>query len=110
MRRPRRFGGIEIKPGTFTEIPILGGTFDAGVTRAGIRRHQHDAVLGGKALRAGLDHEHFFIAGESGQVIQQRQSGTFRVRWHIHGKAHCCGAAFHRVDAADLATKAVMAR
>ncbi|GAB4114290.1 MAG: hypothetical protein Tsb0027_02760 [Wenzhouxiangellaceae bacterium] len=67
-------------------------------------------MFGGKALCPGLDHEHFLVAGQSGQVIQHRQSHAGLVRGHKHGNTHSGGTAFRVMPVkADLAVTALVA-
>jgi hypothetical protein len=68
---------VQIEAGAMAELPVAVGAGNAGVARAGVGSHQHDAVLRGEPLRAGLDHEGFFGAGEPGQVEQYRHHLAF---------------------------------
>ncbi|CFP66505.1 Uncharacterised protein [Bordetella pertussis] len=85
---PRLGGGIEVEPRADAEVPVLVLAGEAGAARAGVRRHQHHAVLGGQALRAGLDHEGFLGAGQPGQVEQHRHRAVRGLGRHEDRKAH----------------------
>jgi hypothetical protein len=56
---------------------VLAG--DPGAARAGVGRHQHDAELGGEALRPRLDHEGLFRAGQPGEIGQHRHLALRRL-------------------------------
>ena len=103
----RRLRGVQPEAGAFAEFPIAGGTFNTGVARAGIRRHQRQAELGRHALRAGLDGEGFLGAGEAGQEQQRRHaSGAFGPE---HAETHraAAGVRLEPVEALHAAKAAL---
>lgn len=58
----------------------------AGAARTGVGCDQDQAQFGGHALRPGLGHERFFVAGQPGQVAQRGPLAA--VRRQEHGEAH----------------------
>jgi hypothetical protein len=109
MRMPRCLCGVQIKSRPLTKIPVSRRPCNAGIARAGIGCHQHDAVLRGIALRPGFGHEGFFVAGQSGQIKQHRYRVVFRLRRLVHGKAHgqADGTGLMAVKALDAAKTGV---
>ncbi len=70
-RRPRRTRRIEVEARAFAEVPVGGRAVDAGLSRAGVRRDEHEAALRREALRAGLDRERLLGAGQAGEIDQR---------------------------------------
>lgn len=90
MCTPRLLRGIQIEPCAGAKIPAIVLTRHARASRTGVGRDQHDAMQGGQALSTGLDHEHFFRAGQASQEEEHWKaraacSGGFRNKG---GKTH----------------------
>src|SRR3569833_2531920 len=86
--RPRLLGCIQVEAGRHAKIPRGAVAWNVEAARARVRSHEHEAELRRHALRAGLDHESLFRAGEPGQVIQHRHAARLRLLGHDHRKAH----------------------
>src|SRR3546814_12986182 len=66
---------------------VLAGV--AGAARRGVRHHQHEAELGGDALRTRLHGEVFFRAGEAGEEGDHRDLvAASRLRRLVQGEVH----------------------
>ena len=83
-----RFGGVNIEPGALAKIPLVGRVGDIGPTRACVRRDQNDPGLGRRAKGAGLGHEGFGVAGQSGQIGQDRPWPRLGRLWKEEAEAH----------------------
>src|SRR6056297_1591108 len=109
MIRPGLTRGVDVEACALAEIPVVGRPLDAGVARACIRCDQYKTERGGDALRACLDREYLFIAGQAGQVVKDRQAVASRMRRHELREAHRCAAGARFVGIKTLAAaKAVM--
>src|SRR5690606_2233151 len=84
---PRLAGGVDVEARPLAEVVAL-VVGDVVATRAGVRRHQDDPVLGGVALRAGLGDEVLFVAGEPAQPVQHRALALFGLRREVHAHGH----------------------
>ena len=91
MRGPRRFGRIEIKPRALAEIVgvVIRHIFTA---RAGIRRNDHQAELGGNAIGRRLGGEIVFGTGQPRQPVHGGHRAVFGLWRYEHGKPHVAGA------------------
>ena len=96
VRGPRCLRGVDIEASAKPEIPARIVAGQPRLARARVRRDQHQPELGREALRAGLDHESFFGAGEPGEVVKDRHAPLARLRRLVHREPHL-RAAFPRV-------------
>ncbi len=85
---PGMLGGVDVEAGAHTEV-ITGVVGYAVAARAGVRRHQGDAELGGDALGTRLLHEVLIGAGEAAEPVEHRHllAGESLGR-QIDGKIH----------------------
>ncbi len=87
---PGLLGGVDVEAGAQAEIPGFLGIVGYPFTpRTGVRRHQHQAQLGGQALGTGLLHEILVGTGQARQPVEYRQIATsFRLGRQIDGEGH----------------------
>jgi hypothetical protein len=94
---PGPFSGVHVEAGAGAEVPVLVLAGDARVARAGVGGDQHQAVLGGEALGAALDHEGLLRARKAGQVVQDRHGPVRGLGGRVDGEAHLAIAGLRAV-------------
>ena len=110
VARPRFLRGIDVEPGAAAKIVAVMLAWKVRPARAGIRRDDDQAMLGGMALRARLLGEIGPGAGQAGQPVQHRDRAVRRLRRLIDRELHRAlrGARVVPVDALNAAEAAML--
>ena len=93
---PRRLGGVQVEPGALAQI-VTFVVRHLVTARAGVRHHQHQAQLGGDALRAGFQREVLVVAGQPRQPVQHRRRVVIARRRQVDAECHVAIQALRRV-------------
>ena len=92
VARPGLFRRVQVEAGGDAEVPGVAVARQRHAARARVRRDQREPELGGDALRARLDHEGLFGAGEPGEVPQHRHPPPLGLRRQVDGEPHRAGS------------------
>ncbi len=88
MPGPGIFRCIQVEAGGDAEIPGIAVAGQRDAARACVRRDEREAELGSDALRARLDHEGLFGAGEPCEIPEHRHAPPLGLRRQVNGEAH----------------------
>ena len=86
--RPGLLRRIDVKPCSLAEIALVRGIRDVLPARARIRADHDDPEFGRPGLKSRFGRDVLPIAGETGQVGQDRDGPRFRLRWGIDRDFH----------------------
>src|SRR5882672_12894906 len=98
--RPGRLSRVHVESGAQAEIIVVAFARNLQAARAGIRDDDGEPQLRSDALRARLDDEILFRAGEAREPVEHRPLARFRLRRKKHAEAHDASG-FTRLVAVD---------